>query len=99
MKTSSTKPNTTPGDLPIRFMPKRVRVVYLLRRGNGETLPLSRAKLTIGRPNDPYEQEADRVADQVVQRLEQPVRSCRFNENVRIVSRKRKGYNKNHWPA
>ena len=29
-------------------------------------------KLTIGKPNDKYEQEADQVADQVVQRLEQP---------------------------
>ncbi len=28
-------------------------------------------KLTIGQPNDKYEQEADQVADQVVQRLEQ----------------------------
>gem|GEM_PF-2674665 len=31
--------------------------------------PRVQAKLTVGQPNDSYEQEADRVADQVVQRL------------------------------
>ncbi|WP_421795235.1 eCIS core domain-containing protein [Haliscomenobacter sp.] len=35
-------------------------------------MPPVQAKLTINQPGDPYEQEADRVADQVVQRLENP---------------------------
>ncbi len=42
--------------------------------GNSETphtLPIQ-AKLTIGEANDPYEQEADRVAAQVVQRIHAP---------------------------
>ena len=30
------------------------------------TVPLIQPRLTIGRPNDKYEQEADRVADQVM---------------------------------
>lgn len=34
--------------------------------------PFIQAKLTINQPGDMYEQEADRVADQVVQRLETP---------------------------
>ena len=34
--------------------------------------PLIQTKLTIGQPGDKYEQEADQVADQVVQRLAQP---------------------------
>lgn len=41
------------------------------RNGNASDTsePLVQAKLTIGQPNDKYEQEADAVADQVVQRL------------------------------
>ncbi|WP_160148494.1 DUF4157 domain-containing protein [[Leptolyngbya] sp. PCC 7376] len=35
------------------------------------SLPLQ-AKLTIGEPNDKYEQEADRVADQVVKQIQSP---------------------------
>ena len=34
--------------------------------------PSIQAKLTIGRPNDKYEQEADAVADKVVQKLSEP---------------------------
>lgn len=33
-------------------------------------VPVLQRKLTIGQPNDPYEQEADRVADQVMRMLE-----------------------------
>ncbi|MEG4495438.1 DUF4157 domain-containing protein [Microcoleus sp. D3_18_C4] len=36
-------------------------------------LPPIQAKLTIGAPNDKYEQEADRVASQVVQQINAPV--------------------------
>jgi hypothetical protein len=41
----------------------------VLRRqvlGNNRSGPLIQAKLTVGEPNDPYEQEADRVAEQVM---------------------------------
>ena len=38
------------------------------------------AKLTIGQPNDKYEQEADAVADQVVQRLAEPGTSENTNQ-------------------
>jgi hypothetical protein len=34
--------------------------------GKGETMPFFQAKLTVNEPGDKYEQEADRVADQVV---------------------------------
>ena len=33
------------------------------------TRPIIQTKLTVGQPNDKYEQEADTVADKVVQRL------------------------------
>lgn len=39
---------------------------------NGGSLPSMQLKLTIGAPNDPYEQEADRVATQVVQQINAP---------------------------
>ncbi|MEM7660106.1 MAG: DUF4157 domain-containing protein, partial [Bacteroidota bacterium] len=35
--------------------------------------PFIQPKLSIGQPNDRYEQEADAVADQVVQRMKQPI--------------------------
>lgn len=35
-------------------------------RKREQAVPNMQAKLTIGQPNDKYEQEADRVADQVV---------------------------------
>lgn len=41
---------------------------FLMFADGGRSLPLQ-PKLTIGAPNDKYEQEADRVAEQVVQRL------------------------------
>ncbi|WOD37085.1 DUF4157 domain-containing protein [Nodosilinea sp. E11] len=41
---------------------------YTLFAEGGRTLPIQ-PKLTIGAPNDKYEQEADRVAKEVVQRL------------------------------
>ena len=39
---------------------------------NKSATPFIQAKLTVGKPNDPYEQEADSVADKVVQRLSEP---------------------------
>lgn len=39
-------------------------------RSDGGATPPLQPKLTIGAPNDPYEQEADRVAEQVVQRIQ-----------------------------
>ncbi|MDP1880899.1 MAG: DUF4157 domain-containing protein, partial [Parachlamydiaceae bacterium] len=41
--------------------------------GNGGSAPFFQAKLTVNQPGDVYEQEADKVADQVVQRLENPL--------------------------
>lgn len=43
----------------------------ILEPQGGRSLPLQ-PKLTIGAPNDPYEQEADRVAAQVVQQIHAP---------------------------
>jgi hypothetical protein len=40
--------------------------------GSAPNLPVIQPKLTIGAPGDQYEQEADRVAQQVVQRLNSP---------------------------
>ena len=58
--------------------------------GGGNTNPVQRllnrkavqAKLTIGQPNDKYEQEADAVAKQVVQRLHSPVSESPQPETV-----------------
>lgn len=45
------------------------------------------AKLTIGQPNDPYEKEADAMADKVVQRLSEPNTGF-TNKNENIVQAK-----------
>ena len=45
------------------------------------------AKLTIGQPNDPYEKEADAMADKVVQRLTEPNTGF-TNKNESIVQAK-----------
>ena len=44
---------------------------FKIRAAGGSPPPLQ-PKLTIGAPNDPYEQEADRVAAQAVQRIHSP---------------------------
>ena len=44
-------------------------------------------KLTIGQPDDKYEQEADQVADQVVQRLEQS-KTVESNQESSYISKK-----------
>ena len=38
------------------------------------------SKLSIGKPNDFYEQEADKVADEVVQKINSPVNDVHFSE-------------------
>jgi hypothetical protein len=51
--------------------------------------PVIQAKLTIGAPNDRYEQEADRVASQVVQQLHRPAsiqRSDELDETIQAKS-------------
>ncbi len=51
--------------------------------------PIVQAKLTIGAPNDRYEQEADRVAAQVVQQLHRPAsvqRQDELNETIQTKS-------------
>jgi hypothetical protein len=51
--------------------------------------PVIQAKLTIGAPNDRYEQEADRVASQVVQQLHRPAsiqRSDELDETIQTKS-------------
>jgi hypothetical protein len=51
------------------------------------SLPLLQPKLTIGAPGDKYEQEADRVAQQVVQRLHAPqVRLSPLNQTLQRES-------------
>lgn len=62
----------------------------------GSSVAPVQAKLTIGKPNDPYEQEADRVAHQVVQQIhspqfqreaEEPVQRL-FDSSVRPIMRR-----------
>jgi Domain of unknown function (DUF4157) len=48
-----------------------------IQRNNIPLYPLIQAKLTVGQPNDKYEQEADAMADKVVQRFAFPT-SARF---------------------
>jgi hypothetical protein len=40
-------------------------------------------KLTVGKPNDPYEREADAVADKVVRRLAEPAPAVQKNETTK----------------
>ncbi|MEH1794008.1 eCIS core domain-containing protein [Nostoc sp.] len=47
------------------------------RNLHSHPMPPIQAKLTIGEPNDRYEQEADRVASQVVQRINAPASAGR----------------------
>ena len=62
--------------------------------GGGNTNPVQRlldrkaaqAKLTIGEPNDKYEQEADRVARDVVQRINSPVSETPQQDSVQRES-------------
>ncbi len=51
-------------------MPSRRPQSVGMRWGRGT--PPIQAKLTVGQPNDPYEQEADRVAAQVVEQIHTP---------------------------
>jgi len=58
----------TPPDIP--FTPRNM--LYLHRTiGNQAVGPFIQAKLKIGQPNDKYEQEADRVAEQMM-RMPEP---------------------------
>ena len=53
---------------------------------NGEVI---RAKLTIGEPNDKYEQEADRVAAEVVQQLNSPAPISKTEEEESVQRKER----------
>ncbi len=61
-------------------------------RLNSQALPIQ-AKLTIGQPNDKYEQEADRVAEQVMRMPEQTVqRKCaKCDKEEEMIQTKSKG--------
>jgi hypothetical protein len=51
-------------------------ILHLQRKvGNQATAQMIQAKLTVGEPNDMYEQEADRVAAAVVRKLHAPTQS------------------------
>jgi hypothetical protein len=43
-------------------------------------MPVVQAKLRVGAPNDKYEQEADRVVDQVM-RIAEPKPAMEFHQN------------------
>jgi hypothetical protein len=58
----------TPDAPALDSAPAFPKLTFQVRATGGSPPPLQ-PKLTIGAPNDPYEQEADRVAAQVVQRL------------------------------
>ncbi|MFN8494540.1 MAG: DUF4157 domain-containing protein [Caldilineaceae bacterium] len=57
-----------------QILPARGRAAHLQRTLGNRALGqlIVQAKLTLGPVNDPYEQEADRVAKQVVQQVNQP---------------------------
>ena len=72
----STKTQPTPATAPVRGgllqrKPLLDPAAKHLRRPLSWQPPLFQAKLTIGQPDDEYEQEADRVADQVM-RMPEP---------------------------
>ncbi|MCR6640220.1 MAG: DUF4157 domain-containing protein [Sporocytophaga sp.] len=55
--------------------------------GMGATLPVIQPKLTIGQPNDKYEQEADHVAKSVVSKINHPSNdSTSSTENISAIS-------------
>ena len=60
-----------PDALTLDSAPAFPKLNFQIRAAGGSPPPLQ-PKLTIGAPNDPYEQEADRVAAQVVQRIHSP---------------------------
>ena len=61
----------TPDALTLDSAPAFPNLNFQIRAAGGSPPPLQ-PKLTIGAPNDKYEQEADRVAAQVVQRIHSP---------------------------
>ncbi len=61
----------TPDAPALDSAPAFPKPTFQVRAAGGSPPPLQ-PKLTIGAPNDPYEQEADRVADQVVQQIHAP---------------------------
>ena len=95
MLTFAIKKKRTPSIAPKRHAPtvspmshslhlQQAKVRHILR---GPTL---QPKLTIGQPNDKYEQEADRVADQVM-RMPEP--------GVQRQVEPEKSYKPNHLPS
>ena len=57
--------------------------------------PIVQTKLTIGRPNDKYEQEADRVAAQVVRQINRPAPKTTPQEGMVQGKKEEKGKEKN----
>ncbi len=58
---------------PFQPLPKTEQKSAFPTRGWGSPTSGIQTKLTIGEANDPYEQEADRVASQVVEQINSPV--------------------------
>jgi len=75
MKTTEAKPGTTTAQKATPFFSSEKKQGFF----DSDTAPQAffnggalQPKLTVGKPNDPYEKEADAVADKVVQRLAAP---------------------------
>jgi hypothetical protein len=74
-----------------RMLAQRRQIESYLGSGQQQTsvqaypnnsLPLIQAKLTIGQPADKYEQEADRVAAQVVEQINAPSTKSTHDQSV-----------------
>ncbi|WP_028981033.1 DUF4157 domain-containing protein [Sporocytophaga myxococcoides] len=52
----------------------------------GMTYPMIQPKLTVGQPNDKYEQEADNVAKSVVNKITNPSNDWTTSENINAIS-------------
>lgn len=78
MKTAEAKTSATPARQNTPFFSRERGQSFFGKNADvdpfftKQTTPFIQTKLTIGQPNDKYEQEADTMADQVVQRLSKP---------------------------
>lgn len=80
VKTSVPRPRSSSSFLPSAQLP----LVTGSQRITNTTKPLVQPKLKIGQPNDEYEQEADRVAEQVMRMPSSQVSSWHSNDDPKI---------------
>ncbi len=94
MKAAETKPSAKPASKSTPFFSKESGSDFFSGKSsegafftNSTTPTAIQPKLTIGQPNDKYEQEADAMADKVVQRLaENETNQSKHSDTLGLVS-------------